>query len=29
MTELSSEIEQGTGETFEVVYKYKFSQVTP
>jgi hypothetical protein len=26
-TELSSEIEQGTGETFEVVYKYQFSEV--
>jgi ribosomal protein S27AE len=29
MTELSSEIEQGTAETFEVVYKFQFSEVTP
>jgi hypothetical protein len=29
VTELSSAIEQGTTETFEVVYKYQFSEVTP
>lgn len=29
ITELSSPIEQGPTETFEVVYKYQFSEVTP
>lgn len=29
VTELSSEIPQSTTETFEVVYKYQFSEVTP
>jgi hypothetical protein len=29
MTKLSSEITQKTSETFEVVYKYQFSEVTP
>jgi hypothetical protein len=28
-TELTSPIEQTAGETFEVVYKYQFSEVTP
>jgi len=29
VTELTSEIVQGTSDTFEVVYKYQFSEVTP